>query len=960
MAGNLIEASSDNVVSVIDATPPGLSEAILDMDTGVLTLVFNEEVNPNIDSSKFTVKSGADSTALGGASPIPANSTSIILLFTDSQTASVKEYESPVLDIASGAVRDLAGNRIAESLNNTLSLVDNPPILVSAVLDEKTVTLTLTFTERIDTDPISDVNPSWLTVTDSENESPVQLTGAVIWPVGDETVRIIPVESQMDQILLHETPDLDILDGAVRDMKQQGIIASDDNVILRADDTVRPKLAAASLDNNVGILTVTFDEPIDHDMVDVSAFNITAPAPHLPVSLESSTILSKDPGTVRIILNNTQLEGVQAETELSLVITSPDAVNDLAGNALAAPLNVVMDVMPLDVPDPSLISSRSHAAGEFELSKPKDLTIAEIGTDTYAVATVAGGSGAKAGVQIINMTDPQLPSSVAFVEDNRDGFYTLADPQEVAITRIGTDTYAVVASKGDNGIQIINITNASDPRPVSNATDGADGFGELQGAQGVAIAEIDSKTYAVVTGRADNGVQIIDITNASDPLPVANMTEGQDGFYTLGGAHGVAVTRIGTDTYAVVAAHNDNGIQIIDITNPAKPSPVSNVTRGPVGSLLEYLDGPTNVAITEIGSKTYAVVASTINFGGVQVIDISNASNPMPASDLDVTYPYDLAIVEIDSGTYIVTTLAGDEAPIANITDPGKPQTVTTIKPGWGQFSSGFRIVDPTGVDTTQIGSKTYAALVAHGSSKFVVVELTNLASPGLSSATFDEGTGTLRITFDGTQVRDMIAPGKFYIDLSKVSVGDGESSINLGGLVPVPYTADTVSVVLTEAQTDTISERYASNVTFAGDAIRKLLTSHTQSYSGGIDIFDSSLCGVSIEYDLRKLSGIGADGISASIPQTLVNAYRTDIAEVRADASAWNADGTEPIPANATEVRVDNGQYWYPMEQNMLITANLEPKEVEPLSFRYNQPDDMTLSGATVSQTIKYMATCG
>ena len=58
-------------------------------------------------------------------------------------------------------------------------------------------------------------------------------------------------------------------------------------------------------------------------------------------------------------------------------------------------------------------------------------------------------------------------------------------------------TYAVVASWADNGVQLLNVTDPSVPAPVDAVTDGERGFTELLGA--IAVAQ------------QDNGVQLINL-----------------------------------------------------------------------------------------------------------------------------------------------------------------------------------------------------------------------------------------------------------------------------------------------------------------------------------------------------------------------------------------------------------------------------------------------------------------
>ncbi|MYL11608.1 MAG: hypothetical protein F4010_05595, partial [Cenarchaeum sp. SB0669_bin_11] len=138
--------------------------------------------------------------------------------------------------------------------------------------------------------------------------------------------------------------------------------------------------------------------------------------------------------------------------------------------------------------------------------------------------------------------------------------------------------------------------------PVAAISDGIDGFTALDGANGVAIAEISGRTYAVVTARTDDGVQIIDITVPASPVPVAAATDGVDGFTALNVARNVAIAEISGRTYAVVTSGDFyNGVQIIDITVPASPVPVAEFDT--LGG-----DGAGGVAIAEISGRTYAVV----------------------------------------------------------------------------------------------------------------------------------------------------------------------------------------------------------------------------------------------------------------------------------------------------------------------------------------------------------------
>ena len=63
------------------------------------------------------------------------------------------------------------------------------------------------------------------------------------------------------------------------------------------------------------------------------------------------------------------------------------------------------------------------------------------------------------------------------------------------------------------------------------------------------------------------------MSDPSYPVPAAGLTDGEGGFDTLDGPTSIAATKIGEGYYALVVTREDKGIQIIDITDPANPSP---------------------------------------------------------------------------------------------------------------------------------------------------------------------------------------------------------------------------------------------------------------------------------------------------------------------------------------------------------------------------------------------------
>ena len=100
-------------------------------------------------------------------------------------------------------------------------------------------------------------------------------------------------------------------------------------------------------------------------------------------------------------------------------------------------------------------------------------------------------------------------------------------------------------------------------------------------------------------------MQIIDITHPrlSFPVSTVHMSTNYSG---LSGPHYVAALQVEDVTYAFVTSPLINSTQVIDITNPSQPNPVSVLQDG-----AEYtnLNKPFNIESVQIDDAAYALVA---------------------------------------------------------------------------------------------------------------------------------------------------------------------------------------------------------------------------------------------------------------------------------------------------------------------------------------------------------------
>ena len=116
---------------------------------------------------------------------------------------------------------------------------------------------------------------------------------------------------------------------------------------------------------------------------------------------------------------------------------------------------------------------------------------------------------------------------------------------------------------------------ATDPAAITATdaeTDGANGFTELEFPFGVDTFTISGSTYAIVTAETDDGVQIINISDPTNITATDAETEGANGFTELDGAYDVDTFTISGSTYAIVTAASDNGVQIIKLYGPTTSS----------------------------------------------------------------------------------------------------------------------------------------------------------------------------------------------------------------------------------------------------------------------------------------------------------------------------------------------------------------------------------------------------
>ena len=196
---------------------------------------------------------------------------------------------------------------------------------------------------------------------------------------------------------------------------------------------------------------------------------------------------------------------------------------------------------------------------------------------------------------------------------------------------MGSGTYAVVAAPQDDGLQIVNLTDPSDPVPVARVPDDGGGVhAALEDASAVDAFMMNGGTYAVVA--ADDGIVVVDLADPAGPMLVE---AAQNNSTALRGASAIKVFHTAGHVYAAVAIPDGGGaIRIVSLGEmDSVPPTISSATWMPANRTFALVfSEPLNHAATdypgitilgESANLTLADVASRMAAGRTTSATIS-------------------------------------------------------------------------------------------------------------------------------------------------------------------------------------------------------------------------------------------------------------------------------------------------------------------------------------------------
>ena len=398
----------------------------------------------------------------------------------------------------------------------------------------------------------------------------------------------------------------------------------------------------------------------------------------------------------------------EPQTEYTYNVINPTSVSVLEIDSFGLyNIQYNLTVYPIyDIHDSTSVNPNDYNT----LKGAIDTSIARINNSIYALVAAVIDDG----VQIINITDPASPKPVYDI-NSVNGFGNLDQITDIVTAQIDGFTYALTISDGLNEIQIINITNISLPVSLDTLRDDASTI--LDAPRGIDIAQIGNHTYVLVASSTDNGIQIINITDPTSLQPVSNITDSVNLNFTSD----VSIVKIDGHTYAIAAARYANAIQIINITNPISPDIVSNATyaTGYTG-LYEVFD----VDTIKINGFTYVVTTSRGN-DGIEIINITDPLLPTRTSNIpnpsEFIFGRDISTMHLDGLSYILaSSFTNDTVAILNISDPTSPFIVANISDG----EEYHELDGPRSVIPVEINGYSYAVVASEFDNGVQIIRL--------------------------------------------------------------------------------------------------------------------------------------------------------------------------------------------------------------------------------------------
>ena len=278
------------VLEIPDTTVPIVESGLIDYDTRIITLTASEtlDVTPGslVDLSKLSVSnvSGEETFALSGSSVLEVDGVTMNITIKEPLRIQLIPLSSTpggdgsplVLDVAGGALQDIAGNPVASVQNIVLSELPDrsPPTIIRGEIFLGDGMFTLIASETIDATPESEINTTLIHLSNVSGEEQItfsQLGGASVVAVDgvninftlSEQQRVVAIENSATPGGDGGSIRLDVDASAVHDIGFKFNLGDFDLEVTEHEDTIIPAIFDVAVNLTNGIVILNCSETID-------------------------------------------------------------------------------------------------------------------------------------------------------------------------------------------------------------------------------------------------------------------------------------------------------------------------------------------------------------------------------------------------------------------------------------------------------------------------------------------------------------------------------------------------------------------------------------------------------------------------------------------------------------------------------------------------------------------------
>lgn len=280
-------------------------------------------------------------------------------------------------------------------------------------------------------------------------------------------------------------------------------------------------------------------------------------------------------------------------------------------------------------------------------------------------------------------TTPQRLTAFGSLQNDGSGRRVFNMPRDVVVQ--GDRAY--VTSYNSHSLEIIDITNRANPQLLNRFIHAGDPTSYFKAPSALAVQQ--NFVYALAGGTGNGSLQIIDVRDEQNPRFRGWVLHSPTAQPHLYGAKDIVV--VGNYAYVTVSGFElrSNGLQVFDVSNPDNPIPAGYINHGSLGARLYGANG-----LFVSGNYAYITVTG-FGFEGMQIIDISNPQQLRPAGFIGHTSRAPMIGAEdvfvTGNNAYVavsgqssggVTAVPVPALSIIDVTDPNNPQPRASVQHG--------------------------------------------------------------------------------------------------------------------------------------------------------------------------------------------------------------------------------------------------------------------------------------